>query len=235
MVANEVEEVAERQVAVGRKPVAGAARDDEPAGVRERILQAAIAEFARTGFHITALRTICERSGSNKPMVYYHFQGKDGLYLAAVRRMLEETAARVRAATDSDLPVLDRLRRYAEVYLDAFVVSCPLLGTALRELEGLDESLRRSIVEEYVRLVLPQLQQILADGVGQGAFRSLDVDACVSGITSLLHGYIHHRTRTPDLAMRTAISQLMDYYTLGLLSRATLESRLAAGAMSITE
>src|SRR5207244_4140913 len=147
-----------------------------------RILSAAIQEFAVAGFHRTSLRAVSERAATNKPMVYYHFQSKDGLYLAAVRHLLEQTAERVRMATATG-DALTRLRGFAEVLLDAFVVSHPLLGTTLRELEALDVGLRDRIVDEYVRLVGAQLREILEEGTACGELRRLDIEGCLGSIT----------------------------------------------------
>lgn len=203
-------------------------------GVKQRILQAAVHEFALTGYHLTSLRTISERSGSNKPMIYYHFRGKEGLYLAAVRLLLEELAETLRGVVTDDTTALHKLRRFAEVYLDAFLISRPLLGTVLRELEGLPPTLYHAIVDEYMRLVGAQLRRILADGVEGGEFRRLDIDGCVGGVVALIHGYIRGRGH-PERAMRIAVSQLMDYYALGLLSREALAEHLRQRAAEVGE
>jgi AcrR family transcriptional regulator len=196
-------------------------------GVKERVLRAAIHEFGVTGYHLTSLRTIAERSGSNKPMIYYHFQGKEGLYLAAVRRLIEETAAVLREALAAEAPALVKLRRFAEVNLDAFLVSRPMMGTVLRELSSLLGPLYHAIAEEYNDQITSQLRRILAEGVEHGEFGRLDIDGCISGIIALLHGFVRYGSGRPDGAVRTAISQLMDYYALGLLSREALAERLA--------
>lgn len=209
------------------------ASPDDGAGVKQRILRAAVHEFALTGYHLTSLRTITERSGSNKPMVYYHFHSKDGLYLAAVRLLLEEMAGRLREATPEDMTALARLRRFAEVYLDAFLVSLPMLGTVLRELEGLPAQLHHAIVEEYSRLIGSQLRRILASGVEQGEFRRLDIDGCVGGVIAILHGFVRGRHPPVEHARRVALSQLMDYYALGLLSPETLDARLRGSGASL--
>lgn len=197
-------------------------------GVRERILRAAIAGFGATGFHVTSLRTIAERSGSNKPMIYYHFQGKEGLYLAAVRRLLEETAAELRAVTEGEMPALVQLRRFAEVYLNAFLASRPMMGTVLRELNSLSASLYQAIVEEHGQLVTTHLRRILTAGMERGEFRRLEVEACLGGILALLHGFLRYRRTPPEYVARAALSQLMDYYALGLLSREALIAHLDA-------
>lgn len=201
-----------------REAVAAIGAADSDPGVKERVLRAAIHEFAATGFHRTSLRSVSARAGTNKPMVYYHFQSKDGLYFAAAQRLLEETAAHLREALAEGPSALSRLRRYAEVYLDAFLVSRPLLGTALQELEGLESGLRARLLEAYTRLILPRLYQILVDGMRSGEFRTIHVEECVLGVTSLLNGYVRPWHRPAEQIIRTAIGQLMDYYAVGLLS-----------------
>lgn len=197
-------------------------------GVKERILRAAIAEFGATGFHVTSLRTIAERSGSNKPMIYYHFQGKEGLYLAAVRRLLEETAAELRPVVEGEMPALLKLRRFAEVYLNAFLVSRPMMGTVLRELNSLSAALYHAIVEEHGHLVTAHLRRILTAGMERGEFRRLEVEACLGGILALLHGFLRYRRTPSEQVARVALGQLMDYYALGLLSREALIAHLDA-------
>jgi AcrR family transcriptional regulator len=200
---------------------------DDGAGVRERTLAAAIEEFAAAGFHRTSLRAVSERAGTNKPMVYYHFPGKNGLYLAAVRALLEETADQVRVATADSAPALTKLRRFAEVFLEAFIVSRPLLGTTLRELEALDAGLRQRIIEDYVRLVGARLCEILVEGTARGEFRRLDVDDCMGSITSILIGYLRFHPNPGEDTAEDVIDQLMNYYAVGLLSDAALGERLA--------
>jgi AcrR family transcriptional regulator len=56
-------------------------------GARHRLLVAATRLFARTGYAATSVREIVEAAGVTKPVLYYYFQSKEGLYLA----ILEET------------------------------------------------------------------------------------------------------------------------------------------------
>jgi len=61
---------------------------------REEILRGAMAEFAGHGFGGARMEAIAERSGVNKKLIYYYFEGKDELFLA----VLEQTYADIRAA-----------------------------------------------------------------------------------------------------------------------------------------
>lgn len=200
------------------KRARGGESTGDEATLKERILRAAIAEFAVSGYHLTALRAIGEQAGSNKPMIYYHFGGKDGLYLAAVRQLLEETATRLHEASDQGAPALVRLRRFAEVYLDAFLLTSPMMGTVLREMNSLAGPVYDAIGDEHNRLIVVQLRRILADGVEAGDFHRLDIDGCIGGLLSLLLGPVRFRHTAPQSAMRSALAQIMDYYAAGLVA-----------------
>jgi|GEM_PF-1105855 AcrR family transcriptional regulator len=68
------------RVLIGPRPPAAAGGD--PAGTRERILEAALDLFLDQGFDKTSLREIAERVGVTKAALYYHFESKDDLLFA---------------------------------------------------------------------------------------------------------------------------------------------------------
>ena len=49
-------------------------------GGREAVLKAAIEIFARKGYAGASTREICREAGVTKPVLYYHFRGKEHLY-----------------------------------------------------------------------------------------------------------------------------------------------------------
>jgi AcrR family transcriptional regulator len=61
----------------------GRVRDPERS--RERILDAALTEFAEHGFAGARVEAIARRSGLNKQLISHHFGGKRGLYDAVMR------------------------------------------------------------------------------------------------------------------------------------------------------
>jgi AcrR family transcriptional regulator len=61
---------------------------------QQAILRAAMAEFAEKGLGGARIDAIADRAGINKRLIYYYFDGKDPLFLAA----LEQTYADIRTA-----------------------------------------------------------------------------------------------------------------------------------------
>jgi AcrR family transcriptional regulator len=58
---------------------------------REEVLEAAVAEFARAGFHGASTDAIARRAGISQPYLFRLFGSKKELYLATVRRCFRRT------------------------------------------------------------------------------------------------------------------------------------------------
>ena len=57
-------------------------------GARDRLLAAAAELFSRKGYSATTTREIVASAGVTKPVLYYYFQNKEGLYLELMRRAM---------------------------------------------------------------------------------------------------------------------------------------------------
>jgi len=69
----------------------GAARNPERS--RERILSAALKEFAAKGFAGARVDLIAKQAAINKRMLYHYFGDKEGLFKAVLRRKISERRA----------------------------------------------------------------------------------------------------------------------------------------------
>ncbi|WP_257306340.1 TetR/AcrR family transcriptional regulator [Geothrix campi] len=62
---------------------------------RQRLIEAAILTFAEKGFDGAGIREIAKRANANSALVTYHFAGKEGLYLEALRYIFNRKACQV--------------------------------------------------------------------------------------------------------------------------------------------
>lgn len=69
------------------------APERNPRRTRDRILAAAIREFAAKGFHGARVDLIARRASINKRMLYHYFGDKEGLFKAVLRRKISERQA----------------------------------------------------------------------------------------------------------------------------------------------
>lgn len=84
---------------------------------RERLLETAIGMFAQKGYAGTSVREIAEQAGVSKPVLYYYFKSKEGLFLA-ILEMAEDLQKQLLAEVlKSQGTVMDRLLMlYRRVY-----------------------------------------------------------------------------------------------------------------------
>jgi len=67
---------------------------------RESVIRAAIAEFARTGYHGTSTAVIAKRVGVTQPYLFRLFPDKKAIFVAALVRSTEDTRLAFERAAD---------------------------------------------------------------------------------------------------------------------------------------
>jgi AcrR family transcriptional regulator len=141
-------------------------------GTRERILRAAVNEFAAKGFSGGRIEAICASARVNIRMIYHHFGGKEGLYIA----VLEETLGGLRNeelkldfAAASPMNAMLQLFEFTYEHFAAHPRLISLLsGENLLKAKFLKRSKRTPVISSPV---LAQLKEIIGRGEAQRLFR----------------------------------------------------------------
>jgi len=149
-------------------------RENALAATRQRLLQAAVQEFARLGYAETNINRVSEAAGLSKGTIYNYFASKRELMLAVLRQTAEEHIAAIAEQVKAETDSVCRLLRFFEAGF-AFVERHPAqTKVMITTLYGSDTALN-----EYIfRLYQPMFQlvdtEILASGMEQGSFRQVD-------------------------------------------------------------
>lgn len=77
-----------------------------PEQSRQRILDAALAEFAAKGFAGARVDVIVKRARINKRMLYHYFDDKEGLFREVLRRKISERSAWLASAPEDPVELL---------------------------------------------------------------------------------------------------------------------------------
>lgn len=81
------------------------------------ILEAAEQILRADGFHGARIEDIAELAGVAVGSIYFHFESKEGLYLALVERALEVNERYLQDARDPELSAVDQVLAAGEAYL----------------------------------------------------------------------------------------------------------------------
>ncbi|WP_322795752.1 TetR/AcrR family transcriptional regulator [Tepidiforma sp.] len=193
----------------------GPAQERE-ADVRDRIFASALRHFSQKGFAATSLREISEDAGTTKPMIYYYFGSKEGLYAGIVRQILEEMAEAIRAQLPAEAPVGEQVLAYCERYLDYFLQQEEIIALVLREVFGLGGVPMAEFSQALGERVRLPLDEILARGMETGELRLDSVPVCATAITGILNMFILAHVFGGAEIDRNAPLQQVRYYLAGL-------------------
>jgi AcrR family transcriptional regulator len=89
--------------------------------VRDRLLAGATRLFASKGYAATTVREIVERAGVTKPVLYYYFRSKEGIYLDLMREPFGRFAAIVDETLLEEGSARERLFRLCLRVYDIFL------------------------------------------------------------------------------------------------------------------
>jgi AcrR family transcriptional regulator len=186
-----------------------------PRLVRERqMLDAAVIEFARHGFHAASMDDIAARANVSKPMVYAYLGSKEDLFVACLHRegtrVMEAIARVVEPQLGPDEQLWQGMRAffgYVATHRDGWSV-------LYRQSRGpfSDESDRmRTRMLDVVTGMLTRAVEARGQGTG-GADLTALAYALVGACESLAGWLLDHEDESPDLVA----SRLMNIVWLGI-------------------
>ncbi|MGH2632899.1 MAG: TetR/AcrR family transcriptional regulator [Tepidiformaceae bacterium] len=185
--------------------------------MRDRIFSSALRCFSQKGFAATSLREISEDAQTTKPMIYYYFGSKEGLYGSIVRQILEEMAAAIRAHLPGAATSREQVVAYCGRYLDHFLAQEEIIALVLREVFGLGGLPMATFSQALGEDVRQPLDEILGRGMADGTFRVDDVWTCSTAITGILNMFILAHVFGGAAIERDQALQQVQYYVAGLM------------------
>lgn len=166
---------------------------------RERILNAALTEFARHGYDATGVAEICAAASVTKGAFYHHFAGKQALFLELLDAWLQavdEQLQRANTATES-FPL--RLQSMAEAAQQVFVDAQGQVPMFLEfwAQAARDPTTWQATIAPY-RRYRSWFAQIVAEGIADGSLRAVDPAAAAQVIVALAVGLLLQGLLDPE-------------------------------------
>jgi AcrR family transcriptional regulator len=184
---------------------------------RNAILDAATEIFARFGFKKASIDDIARRAGIGKGTVYLHFESKEELFAAVIRRIgmkafaaLEAAVKNARTPQAKIRAFLDtRNRKFAEMAADLRISTGALL-----EVLAEAEPHRR----ETRALEAALLEDIIKDGNAQGVLAVRSPRLVAAGMTACLHGLDQFLVGPDAPELHNQLAEVYDVFVRGLLA-----------------
>jgi TetR/AcrR family transcriptional regulator len=181
---------------VGMPPVETKVFSQLTSEKRQRILDAAINEFAERGYGSASMNVVVERAGISKGALFKYFQSKQGLFGYIYRIALNEVKDYLREVRDGsrDENFFERLRRVLEAGV-RFISSHPQLARIYyRLIYAGDSPDRRDILYHIQRESLKFIQSLVEQGIDRGELRKdLDPQIAAFFLVTLLDRFLQAR------------------------------------------
>ena len=167
---------------------------------REKVLETATDLFAEKGYAATSVREIVAKVGVSKPVLYYYFQSKEGLFYAIL-----EWAGNVQQS------ILEEIFEASGTVLDRFIFLYRKMYEGIQQYQSLYKMIHSLIYgppqgapeydyASYHRHMFNAVKRIYAEGLASGEIRKADAKEVAFLVLSLLDFSLNMDKVQPDQA-----------------------------------
>jgi AcrR family transcriptional regulator len=174
---------------------------------KEQIRRAALAVFARRGFHGTTVEDIAQEAGIAKGTVYLYYASKQEILIAIFRRYIDGMLDFVDGLLDSALSVSEILAEFVKRQIDIIREEPDLMRVlSRRSLLALSDGDERML--EFQRYLLDRIATLLERGKKLGEMRALDVRIASCAMLALQETLPLYLTVYADSLPKDALSRV---------------------------
>jgi AcrR family transcriptional regulator len=178
---------------------------------RAQILEAALACFAKKGFHAAKMDDIVRACGLSKGAIYWHFKGKNEIFLA----LFDSFEQAIFAAWDQvdEGNALDALRREGEIVITQVLQTRVFLDAWTEFLRH--PKARRRFAKLY-RQSRARLAATVGRGIERNEIRACEPDHVAAAFTALVEGFLIQAFADPSYDPRDAWPTAWEVFSRGL-------------------
>jgi AcrR family transcriptional regulator len=201
-----------------------ALQEQRKAQTQGAILDAAERLFEQRGYAASTINAIAAEANVAVGSIYFHFQGKEEVYLGLVERVLDDNERVVDEALASAGSPLERVLAVGDSYL-RFHLDHPLAFRliGLRDIARSDDErivAARARVATRLDAMLDQVVAPIAEGVATGELRELDPRDAAVYLWGSWNGVIalHARGTLDERALKRVLALGREVTAAGLIS-----------------
>jgi len=194
-----------------------AVTEQQGGGVREKLLTAALALFNNKGYAAASVREIVAASGVTKPVLYYYFGSKEGLYLELINGSFGEFDFFMNRIGDLPGSVAQRIDHFTTMMLDLVVQNIEVVRLMYAIYYGPPQGAPYINFEAYFARMLETIHDLVREGIASGELRHNDAADAAWTIISILNAAIAEQLcSTPARIDRQQMVRMLGLVMAGL-------------------
>jgi AcrR family transcriptional regulator len=184
---------------------------------REQLLQSALDEFGRRGFHLTQMEHVAAAAGVSKGLLYQHFESKEELFSAVTTMIVGNLSRRLNEVTRPADPAVERMRVMARTLFDFATDQPAAWAVIIRHFDKPEVGAELRGLRDDVGAVIADLMLVnrRADPTRLAAAEpvvTLLAPMVVGGLMSLISWWLDH----PEVTRERAETMAVEFLWLGL-------------------
>lgn len=185
--------------------------------VRERLLTAALDLFNNKGYASTSVREIVAAAGVTKPVLYYYFGSKEGIYLELMKGCQATFEEAVSRLTTFQGESRERIIHFCEGIFDGVVENLPVVRLSYAIYFGPPQGTPHYDFEQYFDRMLDIVRAIVEEGTAKGEFRQADATAVTWAFIGTLNTAMEEQLchKEPRITRETMI-RILNLIFLGI-------------------
>lgn len=158
-----------------------------PANAQQRLLEAALELFSRKGYAATSVRELVELAGVTKPVLYYYFQNKAGLYLNLVQGGMAEFYQAASQLKNLSGTSRERINAYCLGIFDVFVSHLAVARLIYSIYFGPPQGAPHIDFDAAFATLLTDVGELLEQGMAGGELPRQDCKEAAWAVVSILN------------------------------------------------
>lgn len=207
--------------------VAGNHYKTENQKAKKRLIKEATSLFAEKGYSATSVREIVERAGVTKPVLYYYFKNKEGMFYA----ILEEAYADLSDLLNRQLAFkgsfFEKTIEFSHCFYDLVMANTELNRMIHTSLFGPPKGAPIFDFERYHIRIVDFFKTIYEEGRVKGEVKESDPEEIALLVTSLIFSCMNQGCIQPDTADPERVARLLRMTFNGLENKNHLKRNIS--------
>jgi AcrR family transcriptional regulator len=179
----------------------GASKTNDPqGGARQRLLDAAAERFNSKGYTATTVREIVKAAGVTKPVLYYYFHNKGGLFLELMRETYEKFSALIESAGSEKGSGREKLERLIDRSFCLFLEEIRTVRLMYSLYYGPHQGAPFFNFEIYHQKYQEAIRNLVKEGIRQKEFRAENLEDMVWVIIGAINVVIEMELGHPEVS-----------------------------------
>jgi AcrR family transcriptional regulator len=187
---------------------------------RERLLEAAKDLFSRKGYSATTTREIVAAAQVTKPVLYYYFQNKEGIYFELMRRAFAKLDALLDASQTQRGSATQRLLHLSDRVFTLFLENIASARLMYTIYYGPPQEAPFFDFDAYFLKFEDTIRHLIKIGIQQREFRKGSVEAMVWSVLGAVNVATNVRLSHPKIGMdRRMLARILKLIFQGISSQ----------------